>query len=58
MKTVTVVVKFSPPLNFTGLSWTGPLWQRLYQNEFLGRVKFRGGLNLTTTVIDSALQHV
>ena len=25
-KGITVVVKFSPPLNFTGLSWTGPLW--------------------------------
>ena len=39
-----------PPLNFTGLSWTGPLWRRRHQNEFLGQVKFQGGLNLTTTV--------
>ena len=40
---LTVVVKFSPPLNFTGHSWTGPLWRRRHQNEFLGQVKFRGG---------------
>ena len=39
-----------PPLNFTGLSWTGPLWRRRHQNDFLGQVKFRGGLNLTSTV--------
>ena len=32
-----------PPLNFTGLSWTGLLWRCFYENEFLGQVQFRGG---------------
>lgn len=45
-----MLVKFSPPLKFTGLSWTGPLWRRRHQNEFLGQIKFRGGLYLTSTV--------
>ena len=50
--TLTVVDKFiPPPRNFTQVSWTGPLGRRPYQNEFLGRVKFRGrGINLSTTV--------
>ena len=35
--------QIEPPRNFIEVSLTGPLWRRLYQNEFLGQVKFWGG---------------
>ena len=28
------------PPKFHRVSWTGPVWRRLYKNDFLGQVKF------------------
>ena len=34
---------FPPSRNLTEVCWTGLLWWRLYQNGFVGQVKFPGG---------------